>query len=171
MGPMGSMWQRPANARTGRRLNGMCSGKGPSHGDIRQLRMFEFCDTPQLAGGSSIPRKLNLQRWREDFAEALRGHEIESTTTSRIHRTTHERWKVCHLRDRSTQAKLVDCQKRQTHMPGDQRRSCTLRKSLEDAGTFRVRRRPTAGGGPRPLSRGTRPHSGDRAGPGKDSER
>lgn len=81
---------------------------------------------PRSLLGELHSEKADLQRWREDFAEALRGHEIEATTTSRIHRTTHERWKVCHLRDRSTQAKLVDCQKRQTHMPGDQRRSCTL---------------------------------------------
>jgi len=37
------------------------------------------------------PRKPDLQRWREGFAEALREHGIEATTTSRLHRTTHER--------------------------------------------------------------------------------
>ncbi|MGE0642578.1 MAG: hypothetical protein AB7P24_02795 [Nitrospira sp.] len=36
-------------------------------------------------------RKPDLQRWREGFAEALREHGMEATTTSRIHRTTHER--------------------------------------------------------------------------------
>jgi hypothetical protein len=67
------------------------------------------------------PRKADLQRWREGFAEALREHGIEATTTSRIHRTTHERWKIQHLRDRTTREKLVDRQKRQTHMPGKRR--------------------------------------------------
>lgn len=63
------------------------------------------------------PGKPDLQRWREGFAEALWEHGIEATTTSRIHRTTHERWKVQHLHDRTTQAKRIDRQKRQTHMP------------------------------------------------------
>lgn len=64
------------------------------------------------------PRKADLQRWREGFAEALREHGIEATTTSRIHRTTHERWKVHHLHDRTTQARVLDRQKRVTGMPG-----------------------------------------------------
>ena len=67
------------------------------------------------------PRKADLQRWREGFAEALREHGIEASTTSRIHRRTHERWRVQHLRDRTTKAKLIDRQKRQTQMPGKQR--------------------------------------------------
>ncbi len=67
------------------------------------------------------PRKADLQRWREGFAEALREHGIEATTTSRIHRTTHERWKVQHLRDRTTKDKVLDRQQRQTHMPTRQR--------------------------------------------------
>ena len=66
------------------------------------------------------PRKPDLQRWREGFAEALREHGIEATTTSRIHRTTHERWKVQHLRDRSSKAKVLDRQKRRTYMRGKQ---------------------------------------------------
>lgn len=37
------------------------------------------------------------------------------------YRAVHERWKVQHLRDRTTREKLVDRQKRQTHMPGKQR--------------------------------------------------
>lgn len=80
--------------------------------------------TVKAAGLDGIrlnPRKSDLQRWREGFAEALREHGIEATTTSRIHRTTHERWKVQHLRDRTTKAKRLDHQQRQTQMPGKQR--------------------------------------------------
>lgn len=73
-----------------------------------------------LDGVRLNPRKADLQRWREGFAEALQEHGIEATTTSRIHRTTHERWKVHHLRDRTTKAKLVDRQKRETHTPRKQ---------------------------------------------------
>jgi hypothetical protein len=43
-----------------------------------------------LDGVRLNPRKADLQRWREGFAEALREHGIEATTTSRIHRTTHD---------------------------------------------------------------------------------
>jgi hypothetical protein len=77
--------------------------------------------TVKAAGLDGIrlnPRKPDLQRWREGFAEALREHGIEATTTSRIHRTTHERWKVQHLRDRTTQARVLDRQKRVTDTPG-----------------------------------------------------
>jgi hypothetical protein len=76
--------------------------------------------TVKAAGLDGIrlnPRKPDLQRWREGFAEALREHGIEATTTSRIHRTTYERWKVQHLDDRTTKAKRLDRQKRQTHLP------------------------------------------------------
>lgn len=34
---------------------------------------------------------------------------------------THERWKVQHLRDHTTKAKVLDRQKRQTHTPRKQR--------------------------------------------------
>ncbi|MBX3301046.1 MAG: hypothetical protein KF693_02405 [Nitrospira sp.] len=77
--------------------------------------------TVKAAGLDGIrlnPRKADLQRWREGFAEALREHGIEATTTSRIHRTTHERWTVQHLRDRTTQARVLDRQKRVTDTPG-----------------------------------------------------
>ena len=80
--------------------------------------------TVKAAGLDGIrlnPRKADLQRWREGFAEALREHGIEATTTSRIHRTTHERWKVQHLLDRTTEAKVLDRQQRQTHLPRKQR--------------------------------------------------
>jgi len=74
-----------------------------------------------LDGVRLNPRKADLQRWREGFAEALREHGIEATTTSRIHRTTHERWRVQHLQDRTTKAKRLDSRKRQTHTPRKQR--------------------------------------------------
>jgi len=74
-----------------------------------------------LDGVRLNPRKADLQRWREGFAEALREHGIEATTTSRIHRTTHERWTVQHLRDRTIKVKRLDRQKRRTHMPMRQR--------------------------------------------------
>ncbi|MDR4467748.1 MAG: hypothetical protein MRJ68_05505 [Nitrospira sp.] len=60
--------------------------------------------TVKAAGLDGIclnPRKPDLQRWREGFAEVLREHGIEATTSSRIHRTTHERWTVRHLHERS----------------------------------------------------------------------
>ena len=74
-----------------------------------------------LDGSRLNPRKADLQRWREGFAEALREHGIEATTTSRIHRTAHERWKVQHLHDRTTNAKVLDRQQRHTHLPRKQR--------------------------------------------------
>ncbi len=74
-----------------------------------------------LDGVRLNPRKADLQRWREGFAEALREHGIEATTTSRIHRTTHERWKVQHLHDLTRKAKVIDRQQRQSHMPTRQR--------------------------------------------------
>jgi len=77
--------------------------------------------TASLDGIRLNPRKADLQRWREGFAEALREHGIEATTTSRIHRTTHERWTIQHLRDRTTNAKVLDRQQRQTHLPRKQR--------------------------------------------------
>ena len=80
--------------------------------------------TVKAAGLDGIrlnPRKTDLHRWREGFAEALREHGIEATTTSRIHRTTHERWRIQHLHDRTTQSKLIDRQNRMTHTPRKQR--------------------------------------------------
>jgi sugar phosphate isomerase/epimerase len=80
--------------------------------------------TVKAAGLDGIrlnPRKPDLQRWREGFAEALREHGIEATTTSRIHRTTHERWKVRHLQEHTTKAKRLDRQKRETRTPPRQR--------------------------------------------------
>lgn len=54
-----------------------------------------------LDGVRLNPRKADLQRWREGFAEALREHGIEATTTSRLHRTNQERWMVRHLHEGS----------------------------------------------------------------------
>lgn len=76
--------------------------------------------TAGLDGVRLNPRKPDLQRWREGFAEALREHGIEATTTSRIHRTTHARWKVQHLPHRTTKATVIDRQQRQTHRPRQQ---------------------------------------------------
>ena len=64
------------------------------------------------------PRKPDLQRWREGFAEALREHGIEATTTSRLHRTVHERWRVRHLPQAATTGKTVDRQQHTTARPG-----------------------------------------------------
>lgn len=77
--------------------------------------------TAGLDGTRLNPRKPDLQRWREGFAEALREHGIDATTTSRIHRATQERWKVRHLVEGATQAKHLDRIKRETHAPRVQR--------------------------------------------------
>ncbi len=77
--------------------------------------------TVKAAGLDGIrlnPRKADLQRWREGFAEALREHGIEATTTSRIHRTTHERWTVRHLQEPSKEGKTLERLKRTTRRHG-----------------------------------------------------
>jgi len=61
------------------------------------------------------PRKPDLQRWREGFAEALREHGIEATTTSRLHRPNRERWAVRHLHDVSKKGETLERVKRTTH--------------------------------------------------------
>ena len=71
-----------------------------------------------LDGVRLNPRKADLQRWREGFAEALREHGIEATTTSRIHRTTHERWTVRHLSEPSRKGERLERLKRTTHRHG-----------------------------------------------------
>ena len=71
-----------------------------------------------LAGMRLNPRKADLQRWREGFAEALREHGIEATTTSRIHRTTHERWTVRHLHEVRTNGETLERLKRTTRRQG-----------------------------------------------------
>ncbi len=65
----------------------------------------------KVAGFNGIrlnPRKADLQRGREGFVEALREQGIEATTTSRIHRTTHERWTVRHLHDVSRKGERLE---------------------------------------------------------------
>ena len=77
--------------------------------------------TVKAAGLDGIrlnPRKADLQRWREGFAEALREHGIEATTTSRIHRTTHERWTVRHLSEPSRKGERLERLKRTTRRHG-----------------------------------------------------
>jgi hypothetical protein len=77
--------------------------------------------TVKAAGLDGIrlnPRKADLQRWREGFAEALREHGIEATTTSRIHRTTHERWTVRHLPEPSKKGETLERLKRTTRRQG-----------------------------------------------------
>ncbi|MBX3349003.1 MAG: relaxase/mobilization nuclease domain-containing protein [Nitrospira sp.] len=77
--------------------------------------------TVKAAGLDGIrlnPRKADLQRWREGFAEALREHGIEATTTSRIHRTTHERWTVRHLSEPSKKGETLERLKRTTRRHG-----------------------------------------------------
>ena len=64
------------------------------------------------------PRKPDLQRWREEFAEALREHGIDAVTTSRLHRTIQERWTVRHLHQATTDGKALERLKRTTRRPG-----------------------------------------------------
>ena len=73
-----------------------------------------------LDGVRLNPRKADLQRWREGFAEALREHGIEATTTSRIHRTIHERWTVRHLHEPNKKGKTLERLKRTTRRHGPQ---------------------------------------------------
>lgn len=77
--------------------------------------------TAGLDGTRLNPRKPDLQRWREGFAEALREHGIDATTTSRIHRTTQERWTVRHLVEGATQATRLHRSTREMHAPRVQR--------------------------------------------------
>jgi ribosomal protein S10 len=65
-----------------------------------------------LDGVRLNPRKADLQRWREGFAEALREHGIEATTTSRLHRTNQERWTVRHLPEPSKKGETLERLKR-----------------------------------------------------------
>ena len=77
--------------------------------------------TAGLDGTRLNPRKLDLQRWREGFAEALREQGIDATTTSRLHRTTHERWTIRRGVDPITKAKQIDRRLRATPVPPVQR--------------------------------------------------
>ena len=70
--------------------------------------------TAGLDGIRLNPRKHDIQRWREGFAEALREQGIDATTTSRLHRTTHERWTIRRGMDPITKAKQIDRRLRAT---------------------------------------------------------
>ncbi len=71
-----------------------------------------------LEGVRLNPRKADLQRWGEGFAEALREHGIEATTTSRIHRTKHEQWTVRHLSEATEREQTLERLKRTTRRHG-----------------------------------------------------
>jgi hypothetical protein len=71
-----------------------------------------------LDGFRLNPRKADLQRWREGFAEALREHGIEATTTSRLHRTNQERWTVRHRNEASKKGETLERMKRTTRRHG-----------------------------------------------------
>ncbi len=77
--------------------------------------------TAGLDGIRLNPRKLDIQRWREGFAEALRDQGIDATTTSRLHRTTHERWTIRRGVDPITKAKQIDRRLHATPVPPVQR--------------------------------------------------
>ena len=77
--------------------------------------------TAGLDGIRLNPRKSDLQRWREGFGEALRDQGIDATTTSRLHRTTHERWTIRRGVDPITKAKQIDRRLRATPVPRMQR--------------------------------------------------
>ena len=72
--------------------------------------------TAGLDGIRLNPRKHDIQRWREGFAEALREQGIDATT-SRLHRTTHERWTIRRGVDPITKAKQIDRRLRATPVP------------------------------------------------------
>lgn len=71
-----------------------------------------------LDGVRLNPRKADLQRWRERFAEALREHGIEAITTSRLHRTIQERWTVRHLHEVRDKGETLERLKRTTRRHG-----------------------------------------------------
>ncbi|TKB91805.1 MAG: hypothetical protein E8D41_10050 [Nitrospira sp.] len=67
-----------------------------------------------MSGYPLLCLKHDIQRWREGFAEALRDQGIDATTTSRLHRTTHERWTIRRVVDPITKAKQIDRRLRAT---------------------------------------------------------
>ena len=93
----------------------------PDPNPARHPHVHLTVKTAGLDGTRLNPRKPDLQRWREGFAEALREQGIDATTTSRIHRTTHERWTVRHRVDEATHATQVDRRTRATQAPRVQR--------------------------------------------------
>jgi hypothetical protein len=89
-----------------------------SHTAFVRLKLLADPNSTGLDGIRLNPRKPDLQRWREGFAEALREHGIEATTTSRIHRTTHERWTVRHLHEVRIKGETLERVKRTTRRHG-----------------------------------------------------
>lgn len=83
--------------------------------------MYLTVKTAGRDGARLNPITLDLQRWREGSAEALREQGIEATATSRLHRTTHERWTMRHLVDDATKAKRLDRHARGMQAPRVQR--------------------------------------------------
>jgi hypothetical protein len=70
--------------------------------------------TAGLDGIRLNPRKHDLQRWRESFAEALRDQGLDATTSSRLQRTTHERLTIRRGVNPITKAKQIDRTRRAT---------------------------------------------------------
>ncbi len=93
----------------------------PDPNPARHPHVHLTVKTAGLDGTRLNPRKPDLQRWREGFAEALREQGIEATTTSRLHRTTQERWTVRRGVDPITKAKQIDRRLRVTPVPPVQR--------------------------------------------------
>lgn len=89
----------------------------PDPNPARHPHVHLTIKTAGLDGTRLNPRKPDLQRWREGFAEMLREQGIEATTTSRLHRTIRERRTVRHFADKATQATQVDRRTRVTHAP------------------------------------------------------
>jgi hypothetical protein len=73
--------------------------------------------TAGLDGIRLNPRKHDLQRWREGFAEAIRDQGLDATTSSRLQRTTHERWTIRRGVNPITKAKQIDRTRRATPVP------------------------------------------------------
>jgi len=93
----------------------------PNPHPARHPHMHLIVKTAGLDGIRLNPRKPDIQRWREGFAEALRDQGIDATTTSRLHRTTHERWTIRRGVDPITKAKQIDRRLRATPVPRVQR--------------------------------------------------
>ena len=93
----------------------------PDPNPSRHSHVHLTVKTAGLDGVRLNPRKHDIQRWREGFAEALREQGIEATTTSRLQRTTHERWTIRRGVDPITKAKQIDRRLRATPVPPVQR--------------------------------------------------
>ncbi|MEP6935360.1 MAG: relaxase/mobilization nuclease domain-containing protein [Nitrospirota bacterium] len=86
----------------------------PNPHQLRHPHVHLTVKTVRFEGTRLNPRKPDLQRWREGFAEALRQQEIDATTKSRLHRTTRGRWTVRHLVDDTTRSTHLDRRTRAT---------------------------------------------------------